>query len=245
MIRVAICEDEKNIRDYLAFLVKSQSDRFEISVELMEYSSAEDYISDKKEYDVLFLDIELEGNIDGMELAKRIRGYSYGEESPVIIFVTGYEKYVYEAFDVSAFHFLVKPISEDKFSEVYERAIKKLLKEKNKKQSIMIPHNNGKKIIPISEIYYAESQDHKVIVHTYNGDLEYYGKMQDLENELSEVFFRIHRSCLINLLYVEEYSKNEVVITNGDILLISKYKYPDFVKAYLRFVRDEGISYDR
>lgn len=70
--------------------------------EIAEYVSADEYLLDQTEYDLLFLDIELDGaasSMDGMELARRIRGMEL-EGPPVIIFVTGYEKYVYDAFDV-------------------------------------------------------------------------------------------------------------------------------------------------
>ena len=50
-------------------------------------------------------------------------------------------------------------------------------------------------------------------------------------------FFRVHKGYLVNLAYVEGYSKTELTLTNGEKLLISKYKYQDFVKAYLRFVK--------
>ena len=55
--------------------------------------------------------------------------------------------------------------------------------------------------------------------------------------ELGDQFCRVHKGYLVNLAYVEGYSKTELTLTNGEKLLISKYKYQDFVKAYLRFVK--------
>ena len=243
MIRIAICDDEQNIRNYLITLLKKPDMEFDIDI--AEYASAEGYISDDKEYDILFLDIELNGKDNkknGMELARVIR--KGNKKQPVIIFVTGYEKYVYDAFDVSAFHYLIKPISEDKFTEVYKKAVSKVLSQRNhRRQMIIVPYHNGSKSITIKEVYYAESQNHKIILHTYSGTIEYYAKMEDLENKLKNSFFRIHRGYLINLEHVEEYNKSEVTLSNGESLLISKYKYTEFVKAYLRFIKneDEGI----
>lgn len=131
MIKIAICDDEKNIRSYLTALVREQNTECEIT----EYDSAEKYISDGAayDYDLLFLDIELNGSVSGVELAKQIRSMEQIRQ-PVIIFVTGYEKYVYDAFDVDALHYLVKPINERKFAEVFRRAQDKILSETEQKK---------------------------------------------------------------------------------------------------------------
>ena len=119
-IKIAVCDDEKNIRSYLVSLIKKQGGECSIT----EYASADAYLSDGKEHDIIFLDIEMDGfsaGLDGMGLARHIRGME-AQKQPVIIFVTGYEKYVYDAFDVGAFQYLVKPVDEQKFAEVFVRA---------------------------------------------------------------------------------------------------------------------------
>ena len=67
--------------------------------------------------------------------------------------------------------------------------------------------------------------------------MEYYAKLGELERELAGQFFRIHKGYMVNLAWVEEYNRSEVIMINGDKLLISKYKYADFVKAHLRFLQ--------
>ena len=72
MIRIAICDDEKNIRTYLSSLVRKQN----IECEITEYASTDEYLSDQKEHDLLFLDIEMKSvasGMDGMSMAKQIR----------------------------------------------------------------------------------------------------------------------------------------------------------------------------
>ena len=236
MVKIAICEDEKNIRAYLSALVKKQG----MECEITEYAAAEDYFADGAEHDILFLDIELEGpgqDMDGMKMARQIRGME-DTKQPIIIFVTGYEKYVYDAFDVGAFQYLLKPVDEQKFAEVFRRAAEQAAAyTEQDKKALMIQYGGTGKTIPLRDIYYMESQNHKIAVHMKDGVLEYYAKMSDLEEELQGQFCRVHKGYLINLSYVDEYNKTEVTLTNGDKLLISKYKYEDFVKAYLRFMQ--------
>ena len=75
------------------------------------------------------------------------------------------------------------------------------------------------------------------MLHLKDSTLEYYAKLGDLEQELQGQFCRIHRGILVNLAYVEEYSKTTVTLTNGRHLNLSKYKYDGFVKAHLQFLR--------
>ncbi len=235
-MKIAICDDEKNIRTYLSALVRKQG----MECEITEYATAEDYFSGGEEYDILFLDIELdcpEPGMDGMGMARRIRGME-DIKQPIIVFVTGYEKYVYDAFDVGAFQYLLKPVDEQKFAEVFKRAVKQAVSDAEQgKKVLVVQYGSTGKTIPLNDIYYMESQNHKIAVHFKDGVLEYYAKIGDLEEELQGQFCRIHKGYLINLSYVDEYNKTEVTLTNGDKLLISKYKYEDFVKAYLRFMR--------
>lgn len=243
MVEIAVCDDEKNIRSYLSALIRKQGSACEIT----EYASGADYLSGKKEFDIVFLDIELNTishGMDGMELARRIRGMELNRQ-PVIIFVTGYEKYVYDAFDVDAFQYLVKPIDERKFAEVFGRAVQALNgrdgvlpgKRISEGKLLSVQCAGSNRLIPLENIRYMESRSHKVVLHLKEGELEYYAKIGDLETELQGQFFRIHKGYLINLSWVEEYNKTEVGLTGGEKLPISKYKYGDFVKAYLRFMQ--------
>ena len=236
MVKIAICDDEKNIRAYLSALVKKQG----MECEITEYATAGDYFADGVEHDILFLDIELEGpgqDMDGMRMARQIRGME-DTKQPIIIFITGYEKYVYDAFDVGAFQYLLKPVDEQKFAGVFRRAAEQAAAYTGQdKKALMIQYGGTGKTIPLRDIYYMESQNHKIAVHMKDGVLEYYAKMSDLEEELQGQFCRVHKGYLINLSYVDEYNKPEVTLTSGDKLLISKYKYEDFVKAYLRFMQ--------
>lgn len=236
MINIAICDDEKNIRAYLSSLIRKQN----IECEITEYASTDEYLSEQKEHELLFLDIEMKSTVsgmDGMSMAKQIRGMEHIKQ-PIIVFVTGYEKYIYDAFDVGAFQYLLKPIDEKKFAGVFRRAAEQIISEAElRKKTLVIQYANTSKVIPWDSIYYLESQSHKVVIHMKDGNLEYYAKMGDLEEELQGQFFRIHKGYLVNLAYVDEYNKTEMTLVNGDKLLISKYKYADFVKAYLRFMQ--------
>ncbi len=239
-VKIAVCDDEKNIRAYLVSLIKKQG----AECSIVEYASAGEYLADGKEHDLVFLDIEMGGSgveLDGMGLARHIRSMDVCRQ-PIIIFVTGYEKYVYDAFDVGAFQYLVKPVDEQKFAEVFGRAVGQAIsEEEQRKKKLVIQYAGEGRAIPLNDIYYMESQNHNIVLFLKSGKLEYYGKIGDLEEELAGQFYRIHRGYLINLFHVEGYDKTEVRMANGDKLLLSRYKYDGFVQAYMDYISEESL----
>lgn len=245
MIQIAICDDEANIRAYLVSLVKEQ----DIECEIAEYASVEKYLSADRKHELIFLDIEMaDGSADGsgaikngMWLAREIRRVEKANQ-PVIIFVTGHREYAADAFGVDAFQYLLKPIDTKRFADVFQRAARRISKERErKKKKLVIQHGSTGKAIPVSHIYYVESQNHKAVIHAEEGTFGYYAKMEELEKELAGTFYRIHRGYLVNLSYVDGYNKQEAVMMNGDKLLISKYKYAGFVRAYLDYIAEDGL----
>ena len=236
MIRIAICDDEAPTRAYLASLIRAQ----DCLCEVVEYASAGDCLADRREIDLLFLDIELNAaGLDGMALARQIREGNSAAQ-PVVIFVTGYERYVFDAFDVGAFQYLLKPVDEEKFAQVFARAVEQIEAGRVQPQlshMLTLQSAGTSRTVPLDSIYYIESSNHKVVLRLKDGEFSCYAKIRDLEAELGDQFCRVHKGYLVNLAYVEGYSKTELTLTNGEKLLISKYKYQDFVKAYLRFVK--------
>ena len=229
MIRTAICDDDAKTRAYLASLILAQP----CPCEIVEYASADDCLADRREIDLLFLDIELGisgSRLDGMALARQLRQRD-SEIQPLIIFVTGY---------------LLKPVNEEKFARAFARAAARVLadrKHPRKVRTLTLRSAHTRKTIPLSSIRYIESCNHKVVLHLNDGVFAYYAKIRDLEAELQGQFFRIHKGYLVNLSCIDGYSKSEVTLTNGERLLLSKYKYPDFVRAYLRFL-EKGAAND-
>ncbi len=208
-------------------------------------------ISSQKEHpeaiDILFLDISME-DIDGITVAKQLRKQA-GEQGkavwgslPLLIFVTGYPEYVMEAFAVHAYQFLVKPVDEKEFAAVFEQAVQECRILKGRKQEtpkeLLIHKGNTTRKVLEEDIYYVESSNRKVILCLNCEKIIYYGKISRLEEELPENFFRVHKGYLVNMKYVERYSRTEVWVKNGDKLLISRYKYQEFVKAYLKYISE-------
>lgn len=238
LMKIAVCDDDRPIREELIRLIQRQVSDADVT----KYPSGEELIDGGADFDIYFLDIDL-GSVSGMDVARHIREQEEsGRQRSIIIFVTGYREYMEAAFDVNAFHYLMKPIDTEKFSEVFGRAWKEaaVSYEQTKKYIIVKSSGTQKKIL-LKNIYYIESGNKKVIFHTTDGTLEVYGKMEELENGLRNTFYRCHRCYLVNMEKISAYSADNIQVINGDNLLLARKKYSDFIKTYIRYVKNGGI----
>ena len=94
-------------------------------------------------------------------------------------------------------------------------------------------------IVNIEDIVYAEVFDRKVIIHTMDLDIEYYGKMKELENKVGDEFYRPHRAYLVNFNFIKKYDATTIYLKKGQALM-AKQNYKEFVKCYLRHNQRKG-----
>ena len=132
---------------------------------------------------------------------------------------------------------------ESNFEQVFAQTIREyqylMAKKKEKPKEVLVRNANRTRSVSADDIYYIESSNRKVTLYLRHEKIEYYDKISSLESELKPDFFRIHKGYLVNIKYVERYDRTEVKMRNGDSLLISKYKYQDFVKRYLEYISEE------
>ena len=236
-MKIAVCDDDKAAREHIVSLIKEQMH----DAEIMTFVSGEEMLKVRSSFDISFLDVEM-GEMSGMDVANHIRQEEQGNTKSIIIFVTGYEKYMNGAFDVSAFHYLLKPIDEEKFRNVFERALKELhAAEERTKRYILVRNSGAKKKVYIKDIYYIESANKKVIIHTKTGILDSYGKMDELEQMTGSSFYRCHRCYLVNMEKIVSYNADTIKVANGDKLILAQKKYNNFIKQYMKYAKEGGI----
>ena len=235
-MRIAICDDEKNIRELIEGKVVKQYPEAEIVF----FSCGEELLLSDMHIDILFLDIQMSGQ-NGMDTARELRKK---DTDVILIFVTAVEEFVFQAFDVGAFHYIVKPIEDAKFIGVLHKAVDELsskCKDANEAEERYLMINSGgvhTKVV-FDDIVYAEVFNRKIVIHKLNDTIEYYGKMSDLEALAGDSFFRPHRAYLINFKYVEKYDASTIYLEKGSVLM-AKQNYPEFVKRYMKYIQRRG-----
>ena len=235
---IAVVDDEKAIREHICGLVEERQPESRIEA----YATGGELLASGKRFDIVFLDIQMEG-MNGIEAARSLRekNANLGVEDTVLVFITGIKDYVFDAFDLYAFQYLLKPIDEGKFAEALERAVREAAKKKERRVLFIKSRNLT---LDQSEILYIESRAKKVEIHTAGAAqaIEIYAAMDELEEQLGENFYRCHRAYIVNMDCITEYDGESITLTGGDRVYLTKKKYGEFVKAYMWHLQNGGVS---
>ena len=228
--KIAICDDESSVIEYVSSIVTDWETKSGHNVVLRTFSSAESFLfsyEDENDYDILLLDVEM-GEMDGVSLAKAIRKKN---ETVQIVFITGYSEYISEGYEVAALHYLMKPVKPEKLFEVLNRATEKL--EKNER--ILTLSLSGEMVrIPLHEIAYIDVNGNYITLH---GKEDYTVKktLGDIQKELDERFFKVGRSCVVNLNMVQRVTKADCYLSNGSSLPLPRGAYESLNRAIISF----------
>lgn len=230
MYRLAICDDNQTDAAYLQTLLKRWAASTGTVLNIESFPSAEAFLfryEEDRSFDLLLLDIEM-GQMSGVELARKIR-----QENRLvqIVFITGYMEYISEGYDVEALHYLIKPVTEEKFRTVLERAVQRL---DSREKALCLSMPGTVMRIPLREIRYLEVRRNYV---TVCGQEAWTVKktLNELEKELDGSFFRTDRSHIVNLHFVRKITRTQVILKDGGELPLSRKFYEEMNRAMIHY----------
>ena len=240
LIKIAIVEDQTGDACFVEKLIHAWADRRGVSVNIHFFPSAEQFLFSyavEKGWDILLLDIEM-GAMDGVSLGKKIR---QNNETVQIVFTTGFAEYISEGYEVSALHYLMKPVKQEKLFAVMDRAVAAMHKAE---RAILLPVNGEMLRLPIGTVQYVEAFAHTVSVVTSEETIQVKISISEMEKMLGDHFVRCHRSYLVGLKYISRISKTDVVLDTGKTLPLSRNAAPIVHKAFVSYYtgdKDENI----
>lgn len=214
MIKIAICDDEREFRDTAERMLKLymenknvpfEADIFDVSSELVDVTEKGTI------YDIYLLDIYMSG-ITGMSIATELR--SRNVKSP-IVFITSSTDHALEAFGVDATHYLLKPYTKENFNVGMDKAMQSITFHKD--DSIVLKVDNEYRSISISKIIYCQAEDKYQRFYLQNGDkLLVRISGTELYKQLSEFecFYRCGRAHIINLNHISKVTSNGASFKN-------------------------------
>lgn len=237
MISVAVCDDEKAIREYLKAAVLDCLADLDLDGRVTEFDDGEPlcaaYENGSADFDMLLLDITMK-RCDGLSAAKKIRAY---DRDVMIVFITASAEYVFSGYEVRAFRYILKPELAHGFAGVFRECVAELTKANEVRYSFRTAA--GTVSLPVRDILYFESDRRKVTVRCVSGkEFCFYAKLDAVQEELKHRdFVRCHQSYLVNAKKILSVRSGELELDGGAVLPVSKHRAKETNEAFLWAMR--------
>ncbi len=229
-MRIAICDDESVSAHRLASMVEKQMALLGFSVKTDVFLSAKELLASSVTYELLLLDCKLDAGT-GIDVARALR--ERGSQA-AIVFVTAYDEYVFEDYEVNAYRYLLKPVDPMVLRKTLSDFVSHYEREK------YLDFVSGKRVVRLNlnEIMYIESSEKHSIVRHINGSYDTAVPIAELQARIgSYAFFRTHRRFIVNMKYIMEVDKNIIRLTNDERIEISRRNLAAFNKCYMSFLK--------
>jgi len=237
-VKVAVCDDESVILRDTIFLVENIIEKNGYEVFCEGFNDANSLLKsvekEKQSFDIYILDIEING-VNGVEIAKKIREL---QKYSIIIFLTNYDNWMKDAFEVQAFNYILKYEKNKKLEKVIEKSLK-YMKDSEK----VYYFKQGKSLTSISynDIYYFESQKRKMKICTNNEEYFYYDIFKEVESRVdSNIFTRVHISFLVNMNHILSFNGKSIILDNKDLVPVSRSYLATFNETYMKYLKDRS-----
>lgn len=236
MIRVAIVEDEAEIREQLMGYVQRYTRQYGTAFEVKTFADGLEILEDYRPvYDLILLDIEMK-HLDGMETARRIREL---DPDVMLVFITNMAQYAIKGYAVGALDYVLKPVPYFAFSQQLQKVEAQL--RRRTRHYLAVPVEGGLRRLDTSRIYYIESEGHRVHFYTEEGDFAASGALKALEEKLADrPFARCNSGYLVNLAQVQAVQQNTVEVGPYE-LQVSRPKRKSFLAALTDYIGGDGL----
>lgn len=228
-MNVAICDDAFQDRTWMLRATDAYLQQHGIQAAITTFESGCELLNAKREFDLYLLDIVMP-EMNGIELAMQIRRTN---KRSSIIFITSSAEYAIDGYSVNAAGYLLKPPNAEQFSSQLNRLFQEGLLASE--QTIPVVCDRIDLQLAVSQIVYAESMLHQILVHILNGDsLRLHQKLDEFEESLKPYaqFQRCHKSYLVNLDCADAINGNSFSMSTGAVIPISRNSYAQSKLAY-------------
>ena len=236
VIRIAMVEDEAAVREQLMGYVQRYTRQYGTEFSVTEFADGVDILENYRPvYDIVFLDVEMK-HLDGMETARRIRAL---DADVVLIFITNMAQYAIKGYAVGALDYVLKPVPYFAFSQQLQKAVEKV--SRHARHYLAVPVEGGLRRLDTVQIYYLESEGHRVHFYTEDGEFTAPGALKTFEEKLADCpFARCNSGYLVNLAQVRGVQQGVVEVGPYE-LQVSRPKRKSFLAALADHIGGEGV----
>ena len=235
MIRIAMVEDEAAVREQLQGYIQRYTRQYGTEFAVTEFSDGMEILDAYRPvYDIILLDVEMK-HLDGMETARRIREL---DRDVVLLFITNMAQYAIKGYAVGALDYLLKPVPYFAFSQQLQKAEEKL--RRRARHYLAVPVEGGLRRLDTAQIYYMESEGHRVHFYTEEGEFSAPGALKTFEEKLADLpFARCNSGYLVNLAQVKSVQQGLAQVGPYE-LQVSRPKRKSFLAALADYIGGEG-----
>ncbi len=236
MYHIAVCDDEREVLQYIGQLLVDEFHKQGIEVSIDKYDNGQKFLNAFTKhigYDVVFMDIDMP-DCDGIEICKKIRNLS---GHILCVFISNRDDLVFQTFEIHPFRFVRKSEIELQVHQL----ILDICKEWGRVRSLMLHIEDASSLetyqFEIARIIYVEAQLGNTKIVTQDGEFTMKIKLSDVELMLaSHNFLKPHRSYLINYKYVYRISKTKIELSNGYAIPVSRKRIDEIRRDYMHLI---------
>lgn len=236
MISILLCDDQQQTLEYYNEVIQQIINEQSLDAVILNFISGNEllnYMNKRRSMaDIIFLDIQM-GGIGGMETARILREMGCYAQ---IIFLTSAEEYVFDAFKVEPVAYLVKSKTDQfKLREAFNEAVIRV--NKMNQECFTVETASFSEKILLKDIIYFSVNGRMVTLHQASRDIEFYGRMDQIEEQLDgKGFIRTHRSYLVNGNYIRHVDHEGALIGKEMVIPISTANYSRVKKHFSRYL---------
>ena len=238
MLKIVVCDDERSVFEQLKeyILRYSIARNIDIDHRILHCANAAELLNAEHDYNILFLDIMLGSELNGIEVGKQLREMG---NTAMFIMVTSRGDLALEGYEATIFRYLVKPVSQDKIYKALDDAIKAMEYDRN---IVEVKFGKTRRLERVKDILYLEDCNRARYLVTKSEKYQISATSDVLLEQLSSLhhFFRARASYLINLAHVTEIVKDEITMSNGDKIILPKERRKEFSSRLFAFLKFKG-----
>ena len=233
-MKIGICDDEACFIERTRDLLEQWGQQNNIAMTVLQFSNGDDLIQAQQTVcmDLILLDVIMP-LLNGMDTARELRAKN---QKVPIIFLTSSRDFAVDSYDVRAFHYLIKPVADSAFFKVMDDFYASLDK---KKETFFARIAGGGCNITLEDAELLEAQNKEVVVYLSNGTQI---EIRELFSECADIFtpdkgfFRCHRSYIVNMRYIEQFTKTQIITKSGIAIPVSRSNYVAFKETYFAYM---------
>lgn len=234
---IYICDDEQIWIDKLTTLISEIQNEKCKEYTVKSFRSGKDLLEvlagEQETKLIVLLDIEIQSE-NGFHISKRINEI---KKDILLIFVSTHEEYVFQSFEFEPFRFVRKKYYEMELKNALLAAVEKLSAEE-KENRVLVLGEEGQ-VVRIKEIVSAELVARKLNIQTIDGkEFQVKKPLSAFEQEVDmNAFVKINSGCIINLMHIDKYTKNQIDMVNGKIFYVSRRKIKEVGERVMEYWR--------